>query len=240
MTEHALITGTAGGIGLALARAFLDAGWLVTGIDRKESALIDRSYSHCVCDITDEAAMERAFDAAMERAPLRAVIANAAVTDMAHLSVIEQDYATWRKVIDVNVNGAFVTARAAARRLAPFGGGNITFITSSLAFLDQAKANDAPYCAAKSAVEMLMRVMALELASERVNVNTLFPSTKIDTSFFSGCGDEERTTLDPPTILNATALFLSGLAPGAVTGRSLDQQRWDSDAEYRETLGGKS
>lgn len=240
MNAHALITGTASGIGLALARAFLDAGWQVTGIDRNAAALDDPRYVHSACDITDEAALDAAFDAAMARAPLGAVIANAAVTDMAHSTVVAQDYATWRRVLDVNVNGAFVTARAAARRLAPLGGGNITFITSSLAFFDQAKANDAPYCAAKSAVEMLMRVMALELAGDGVNVNTLFPSTKIDTGFFSAAGAEERATLDPPTILNETALFLSSLAPGALTGHSLDQQRWDSDATYRSELGGKA
>lgn len=238
MTGHVLITGTGRGIGLALARGFLDAGWVVTGIDRAAGALEDAGYAHVGCDITDEMAVERAFDTAMARAPLRAVIANAAVTDMNHRTVIEQDYATWRKVLDVNVNGAFVTARAAARRLAPVGRGNIAFITSSLAFLDHALANDGPYCASKSAVEMLMRVLALELAGTGVNVNTLFPSTKIDTGFFADCSAEERAELDPPTILNETALFLAGLSPGALTGHSLDQQRWDTDPAYRAELGG--
>jgi NAD(P)-dependent dehydrogenase (short-subunit alcohol dehydrogenase family) len=239
MTDHVLITGTGSGIGLALARAFLAAGWQVTGIDRAPGALDDPGYAHTVCDITDAAAMDRAFDAATAHAPLRAVIANAAVTDMAHRSVLDQHYATWRKVLDVNVNGAFVTARAAARRLVPAGGGNITFITSSLAFLDQAKANDAPYCASKSAVEMLMRVLSLELAGTGVNVNTLFPSTRIDTGFFSTADAAEKADLDPPTILNQTALLLSGLTPGTLTGHSLDQQRWDIDAAYRAELGGQ-
>ncbi len=238
MTPHALITGTGRGIGLALTQGFLAAGWRVTGLDRAPAALEDPGYSHVECDITDEAAMEQAFDAAIARGLLRAVIANAAVTDIAHRPVVEQDYATWRKVLDVNVNGAFVTARAAARRLVPSGAGNITFVTSSLAFLDQALANDAPYCASKSAVEMLMRVLALELDGTGVNVNTLFPSTKIDTGFFAHCDAAERATLDPPTILNKTALFLAGLAPGVLTGHSLDQQRWDNDPAYRREIGG--
>jgi len=240
MTRHVLITGAGGGIGLALARAFVEAGWQVSGIDLTPAALEHPGYVHATCDITDAAAMDRVFDAAMARVPLRAVLANAAVTDMDHRTVVEQDYAAWRKVLDVNVNGAFVTARAAARRLAPIGAGNITFVTSSLAFLDQAKANDAPYCASKSAVEMLMRVLALELAGTGVNVNTLFPSTKIDTGFFSSVSAAEKAELDPPTILNETALFLAGLAPGALTGHSLDQQRWDKDATYRAKLGGRA
>ncbi len=240
MTDHILITGTGGGIGKALARAFVEAGWAVTGIDRAPAALADEAYVHARCDITDEGAMDLAFDAAMARAPLRAVIANAAITDMEHRAVVDQDYATWRKVLDVNVNGAFLTARAAARRMAEAARGNIVFVTSSLAFLDQAKAHDAPYCASKSAVEMLMRVLALELAGTGVNVNTLFPSTIIDTGFFTGRGPGEKAMLDPPTILNRPALFLAGLAPGALTGHSLDQRRWDESAAYRAELGDPS
>lgn len=240
MTDHVLITGTGGGIGLSLVRAFVEAGWQVSGIDLTPAALEHPGYVHATCDITDAAAMARVFDAATARAPLRAVVANAAVTDMAHRTVLEQDYATWRNVLDVNVNGAFVTARAAARRLVPAGAGNITFITSSLAFLDQAKANDAPYCASKSAVEMLMRVLALELSGTGVNVNTLFPSTKIDTGFFTSVSAAEKAELDPPTILNKAALFLSGLAPGALSGHSLDQQRWDADTTYRTEMGGRA
>lgn len=238
MTGHVLITGSGGGIGLALARGFLEAGWLATGIDLRSGGFEAEGYTHVRCDITDEAAMERAFDDATASAPLRAVIANAAVTDLAHRRVVEQDYATWRRVLDVNVNGAFVTARSAARRFVAARTGNIIFVTSSLAFLDQAKADDAPYCASKAAVEMLMRVLALELGEAGVNVNTLYPSTRIDTGFFAALSAAQRAELDPPTILNGPALFLAGLAPGALTGHSLDQRLWDESAAYRAELGG--
>lgn len=239
MTGHVLITGSGSGIGLALARAFLEAGWFVTGIDLQPAAFAAEGYTHLSCDITDEAAMAGAFDDAMTRAPLKAVVANAAVTDLAHRRIIEQDYLTWRKVLDVNVNGAFITARAAARRFVEARAGNIIFVTSSLAFFDQAKVDDAPYCASKAAVEMLMRVLALELAPTGVNVNTLFPSTRIDTGFFAALGAAERAELDPPTILNAPALFLADLAPRTLTGHSLDQRRWSESATYRAELGGR-
>ena len=85
-----------------------------------------------------------------------------------------------------------------------------------------------------------LTLLALELAGTGVNVNTLFPSTKIDTGFFSTLNAAEKAELDPPTILNETALFLAGLVPGALTGHSLDQQRWDANASYRAEIGGRA
>lgn len=237
-TPHVLITGASRGIGLALARRFLASAWLVSGVDLGEAGLVAPGYRHHQADIADEAALSRAFDAATGRAPLDAVIANAALTDLDHSSAVDLDYATWQCIMRVNVDGAFLTGRSAARAMRGQGRGNIVFVTSSLAFLDQAKANDAPYCASKSAVEMLARVLALELASDGINVNTVFPSVRIDTGFFAHLPDAERRILARPDLLDEAALFLAGLAPGALTGLSLDQQRWDDDVAYRQSLQG--
>lgn len=234
--KHILITGAARGIGLALARHFIANGWLVSGVDIGGAGMAEPGYSHYRADITDEAALGSAFAAAVERGPLDAVIANAALTDLDHSLAVDLDYGTWQRVMRVNVDGAFLTGRLAARAMRGQGRGNIVFVTSSLAFLDQAKASDAPYCASKSAVEMLARVLALELAADRINVNTLFPSVKIDTGFFAHLPDAERSMLARPDLLNETALFLAGLAPGVLTGTSLDQQRWDDDHAYRQSL----
>ena len=232
---HVVITGTAGGIGAALATHFVDLGWQVTGIDRTPAPVPLARAANCTtveADITDEAAMEAAFAAAAERGPVRAVIANAAVTDRDHHRVVDMPYDVWRGVLRVNVDGAFVTARCAARRMRD-GGGNIIFVTSSLARLADAQAGDAPYCTSKAAVEMLTRVLAIELAPGGINVNTLFPSVMIDTGFFAHWPETERAGLAPATLLNETARFLATLPAGTVTGRSLDQQRWDEDAAYR-------
>lgn len=231
MSRHVVITGAAGGLGRSLVGGFLSAGWQITGIDLGEAAIDHPRYTHARADITSEPQLSAAFDEAAAHAPISAVIANAALTDMDHKPVIELDYAVWQRVLRVNVDGAFLTARAAARHMNH--GGNIVFVTSSLAFLDQAKANDAPYCASKSAVEMLMRVLALELAAQGVNVNTVFPSVKIDTGFFAHLPESERRGLARPDILNETALFLATRAGGQLTGISLDQQRWDDDPAYR-------
>jgi len=229
-TVHVVITGTTGGIGAALAVYFVSCGWTVTGIDRERGPA---GFNTIEADITDEAAMEDAFARAAETAPITAVIANAAVTDLDHHGVIDMPYDTWRRVLRVNVDGAFLTARCAARRMQETGGGNIVFVTSSLARLSDAQAGDAPYCTSKAAVEMLTRVLAIELAPLGINVNTLFPSVMIDTGFFAHWSQQDRARLAPPSLLNETAGYLTTLPPGAATGRSLDQQRWDDDPAYR-------
>lgn len=231
--RHVIITGAAQGIGHAMALGFLSVGWRVTGIDVKQGPA---PFPLVAADVTDETALADAFDRAWHQQPVDAVIANAALTDLDHKTATELDYAVWQRVLRVNVDGAFLTARLAGRRMQPRRAGNIIFITSSLAFLGAAQANDAPYCASKAAIEMLMRVMALELKSDDINVNSLFPSAMIDTGFFAHWSDEKRAKLAPPDILNETALFLAALPPGSLTGVSLDQHRWNTDEAYRRQL----
>lgn len=235
MNMHVVITGAAGGIGRALSEGFLAAGWLVTGLDRADTALKTARYRHRRVDITDEAALDEAFAEAWERSPVSTVFGNAAVTDLDHLAATDLPYERWQRILRVNVDGAFLTGRLAGRRMAAQGFGNIVFVTSSLAFLDQAKANDAPYCASKAAVEMLMRVLAQELAP-RVNVNTLFPSVKVDTGFFAHLSPAERADLAGPDILNDAALALAALPRGVLSGVSVDQERFDRDPAYRAAL----
>lgn len=217
-----------------MAGAFAAAGWQVTGVDRRPAD--DAGHAFEQADVTDEAALSVVFDRAWARHPVDAVFANAALTDAEHRPATDLDYAVWQRVLRVNVDGSFLTARLAAQRMLRRRRGNIVFVTSSLAFLGQAKAKDAPYCVSKSGVEMLMRVMALELAEHGVNVNSLFPSAMIDTGFFAHLAKAQRVALARPSLLNETALFLASLEPGVLTGASLDQQRWDSDTAYRQAL----
>jgi NAD(P)-dependent dehydrogenase (short-subunit alcohol dehydrogenase family) len=241
MTAHSvIISGASSGIGAALARHFLSAGHLVFGIDLVDPvadlAAAD-GYWHRAADITDEASLDAAFAAAWSSGPVGAVIGSAAVTDIAHRLAIELDYTTWRRILDTNVDGAFLTGRLAARRMIPQGFGNIVFITSSLGRLDEARANDAPYCTSKAAVEMLSKVLAKELAGTGVNVNTLYPLVRIDTGFFAHLPEAERRELARPDILNLSAAFLAGRPPGSLTGESVDQDRFDRDTAYRRSLG---
>ena len=237
--RHIVITGAAGGIGAALAAHFLQLDWQVTAIDVRRdmpSELVDHGrFIGVKADIRDENDMQAAFDQAAGRAPIDAVIGNAAVTDPEHRHAVDMPYGIWKTIMRVNIDGAFLTARCAARRMRLTGGGNIVFVTSSLARLPDAQAGDAPYCTSKAAVEMLARVLAAEFKPDGINVNTLFPSVMIDTGFFAHWPDAERRALSPATTRNDTAAFLAMVPAGAITGRSLDQSAWDHDPVYRAT-----
>ena len=84
---------------------------------------------------------------------------------------------------------------------------------------------------------MFAKVLSLEVAGAGVNVNTLFPSVKIDTGFFAHLSEAERRALARPDILNRSAAFLADLPKGSLTGQSVDQERFDRDAAYRTSLG---
>jgi 3-oxoacyl-[acyl-carrier protein] reductase len=239
MKGAVVVTGASRGIGAALSVHFTEAGRSVFGIDVEApaQALAARpAYRHLKADVIDETAIDRAFATVVAAGPLAAVFANAAVTDVEHRRIADLPYDTWQRVLRINADGAFVTGRAAARIMLRHGFGNIVFVTSSLAMLDQASPGDAAYCSSKAAVEMFARVLAREVAPGGVNVDTLYPSVKIDTGFFAHLPETERTALARPEILNRSADFLANLPPGTLTGWSVDQQRFDDDPAYREEL----
>ncbi len=125
-----IITGASAGIGAACARAFLDAGWQVGLVARRRAALDAVAQGHAAamvlpCDVTDPAAVDAAFDTFVAKAGRLDVLFNnagsfgrAALIDT--LAVDE-----WRQVVDVNLHGMFLSARAAFRLMraqSPQGG----------------------------------------------------------------------------------------------------------------------
>lgn len=119
MTQSIIITGAGSGIGRVTARTFLDAGWKVGLIGRREDALRDTAGASDAlilpCDVCDAGAVDAAFDrAAAEWGRLDALFNNAG-TGLVRQTPDEVDPEEFRRVIDVNVNGVFICARAAFR-----------------------------------------------------------------------------------------------------------------------------
>jgi 3-oxoacyl-[acyl-carrier protein] reductase len=232
MSRRTLVTGAARGIGRAIARHLRERGHHVIGID---VAWHDRDHVDLAldADLTDPAQLARALT---EAGPLDAVIANAAVTDTEHRPVVDLPIETWERVFAVNVTATVALVQRAVRAMRERGRGNVAIVTSSLGLWKGGIPGDAVYSASKAAIEAFAYVLSLETRDAGVNVNTVYPSVKVDTGFFAHASAEERAELHPATILDECAAFLAELPPGSLTGASLDQQAWDEDPSYRARL----
>jgi rhamnulose-1-phosphate aldolase/alcohol dehydrogenase len=183
----ALVTGAAGGIGLAAAKRLLNDGACVMVLDRDSDAL---KASHAelnsvfgrdpvrsaVCDVTDEAAVQAAFDTcAREFGGLDILVANAGIASAAPLEETGLDL--WHKNYDVLAQGYFLSARAAFPLMRLQKGGSIVFIGSKNALA--ATPNASAYASAKAASVHLARCLALEGAEFGIRVNVVNPDAVI-------------------------------------------------------------
>src|SRR6185503_6517791 len=181
----ALITGGNSGIGLGMAEGLAAAGAAVCvwGTNaEKNAAAAERLRSHggrvqtLVCDVGDEAAVERSFAetvAALGR--VDACFVNAGVSGRGGATAFAQmSTQEWRRVMSVNLDGAFFTLRAAARHMTERGDGGSLVVTASLAAISGA-ARGEHYAATKGALISMMRSLAVELARYKVRANAILP-----------------------------------------------------------------
>lgn len=182
--RHALITGGGTGIGAAIAKTLAEAGAVVTIAGRRNQPLDALAKAlpkaaAIAADVTREAdcaAMVRAANHI--HGPLDIVIANAGAAESAPVG--KTDLALWQRMIDVNLTGAFLTARAALPDLTrkPAGEGRrLIFIASTAALKGYPYV--AAYCAAKHGVLGLARALAAEVTGVAgitgVTVNAVCP-----------------------------------------------------------------
>lgn len=182
-----IVTGGNGGIGLGMARALLAAGAQVaiwgSRADKTEAARAQLTHEsgdagriHAfTCDVGDEAQVEQTFAASVQALGGRvdAVFANAGVSGKGTL-LTDMSLEEFRRVQRVNVEGVFLTLRAAARHMAEHGQGGSLVVTSSTAAIEGA-ARNSHYGASKGAVSSLVRALAVELARHRIRVNSILP-----------------------------------------------------------------
>jgi NAD(P)-dependent dehydrogenase (short-subunit alcohol dehydrogenase family) len=179
--RRALITGAARGIGLAAATRLAGEGARVALVDVDAEALAgagDRVSSalQLVADVADEQAVEQAFAAAHEAwGGLDVVVANAATQLVGRDDRADRlDLDVWRRTVDVNLTGAFLTVKHGARALLADGGGAIICVGSPAGHYGIAAGLDA-YSATKAGVSGLVRVTAIDYAGEGIRVNGVLP-----------------------------------------------------------------
>jgi NAD(P)-dependent dehydrogenase (short-subunit alcohol dehydrogenase family) len=255
----AWVTGAGSGIGAAIAAGFVAAGATVVAIDRnadKLTALAERHGDAVATATVDVTSLEQLAGAAAEAVerlgPPHAVMANAGIAPVWN-GVAEADEGEWREVIDINLTGAFLTAKVAAPLLLRSVPSTLLF-TSSVMGLGAGPGGVA-YHASKHGVIGLMRSVAAELSPAGVRVNALCPgwveTPMLDEDIAEAGGDRKEEValrasqhlipdLIQPQDVAAAAVFLCSDAAGRLTGVALpvdggmlEQRQWVSREAHR-------
>jgi NAD(P)-dependent dehydrogenase (short-subunit alcohol dehydrogenase family) len=180
--KRALVTGAARGIGRATAERLATEGARVALVDVDASALADAAAGTgdralaLRADVRDEDAVRDAVERASTAfGGLDVVVANAAIQlvgDDDRADRLDRD--VWQATVDVNLTGAFLTAKHGARALLAAGGGAIVCIASPAGTHGIARDLQA-YSASKAGMVGLVRAMAADFAGEAIRVNGVLP-----------------------------------------------------------------
>lgn len=172
MSRSIIITGTRKGLGKAIARHYLDAGWQVAGCSRGESSFEHPAYTHFALDVADEKAVVNMVRKTARAHGLDALINNAGIASMNPLTLTP--YETARKIFDTNFFGSFLFCREAAKAMLPKKTGRIVnFATVATPLRLE---GESLYAASKAAVENLTQVLANELGGSGITVNAVGPT----------------------------------------------------------------
>jgi 3-hydroxybutyrate dehydrogenase len=177
---HAVVTGGGSGIGAATAATLLRAGARVTLMGRDAARLEAQRATlaggeNIACtsvDVTDEAAVEAAFAQAVERFGAVDILVNNAGQAQA-APFAQTDLALWRRMLDVNLTGAFLCTRAVLPGMLAGKSGRVVNVASTAGQVGYPYV--AAYCASKHGVIGMTRALALEVATQGVTVNAVCP-----------------------------------------------------------------
>ena len=251
----AIVTGGASGLGLAYGEVLAAHRARVTLIDVDEAALAAEvarlegeglDVRGAVADVTDHAALDSAIDeAAGTYGRLDVAFANAGVDSgvgfvagwagserpRVEEGALER-YADerWNRVIDINLNGIFATARAAVRHMRPRGYGRVV-VTTSLAATKVEPVIGSAYMAAKAGARHFVHCLALELAADGITANAIAPGFFV-TNIGGGhahdpalqamvAKDIPMHRVGRPDDIKALALFLAAPASEYITGQEI-------------------
>jgi gluconate 5-dehydrogenase len=177
----ALVTGASYGIGMALAKAFAEAGATIVFNDIKPE-LVEKGleeYTKCginafgyVCDVTDEDAVYALVAQIKEDVGVIDILVNNAGI-IKRIPAVDMTAAEFRQVIDIDLNGPFIVSKAVAPAMIEKGGGKIINICSMMSELGRETV--AAYASAKGGLKMLTKNLASEWGEFNIQVNGLGP-----------------------------------------------------------------
>jgi NAD(P)-dependent dehydrogenase (short-subunit alcohol dehydrogenase family) len=235
----ALVTGGAVGIGSAISSGLAAAGARVVIADKSDPAAAVAAVEAAggealglVADVTSESDLDAAIDAATERfGGVDILVNNAGIFAPLRPGPFDQIAVDeWRKVMDVNVLGSFLAARAAVRSMRQRGGGRIINIASTTAF--KGTAFLLHYTSSKGAILAMTKALARELGGDGILVNAVAPGFTVSEGVESNAGQMEAMRRNAPgsrilgremvpdDIVGAVR-FLAGPSAGFLTGQTI-------------------
>ncbi len=235
----AIVTGGAGGIGLATAKLFVAEGARVLLVDIDEGGLKEavatlggQHASYCVADVSDETATKTYVETALERYGKIDVLFSNAGFEGRVLPLVDYPIDAFDKVIAVNVRGVYLSLQHTIPVMAKNGGGSI-MITSSIAGL-HGFAGLSAYVTSKHAVVGMMRSAVLEVTPLGIRINTIHPAPietrmmrSIEEGAAPGAGAQAKTGFEAmiparrygePEEVASLALFLASDASRYCSG----------------------
>jgi NAD(P)-dependent dehydrogenase (short-subunit alcohol dehydrogenase family) len=223
-----IVTGAAGSLGNAVARAFRAAGARLVlvdrDLDRLTSLFQDLAGSDGCClaapvDLTDEVAVKAMVDETLNRFGRIDVLVNVAGGYRGGTLVHETPLATWDFLLSLNARTVYIASSAVIPAMLRQGSGKIVNVAARAAL--QGSARQGAYSASKSAVMRLTEAMAAELKKDGINVNCVMPST-IDTPENRAAMPKADTSRwVQPEALADVILFLASDAARAVHGAAI-------------------
>jgi gluconate 5-dehydrogenase len=179
--KNALITGGTHGIGMAIATGLAEAGATIIVNERFAEKLEPARQRYAekgidvhtyVLDVTDEEAVEKTIPVIEEEVgPIDILVNNAGI--IKRIPILEMKADEYREVLDVNLSGPFIMAKAVARGMVARGHGKIINMCSMMSELGRNTVS--AYAASKGGLKMLTRNMATEWARHNIQVNGIGP-----------------------------------------------------------------
>jgi NAD(P)-dependent dehydrogenase (short-subunit alcohol dehydrogenase family) len=215
------------------------AGAAVAILDR-DAAMAERvaktiagdgpSISAHAADVTEEAALERAFATVVQHRGGVDILVNSAGIGLRH-SAVDHPLADWDKVVAVNLTGVFLCSRIAARSMISRGGGAIVNLASIMGFSGGGIYPNVSYQATKGAIVNMTRALAVEWAQSGIRVNAVAPTwvhTDLTAALLDQPGILDRIAgltplgrLATPEEVALAILFLASPAAAMITGHTL-------------------
>lgn len=246
-----LVTGAASGLGAAMAGALLKSGASVLALDinadRIDPSITDGAFAKRGLAMKFDVRSIEQCDAAVDlaRRELGGIhgVINCAGIGMPHLRADyhtrplrfwEADPKLWQDVVDINMRGPFLLARAATPFMLEQRWGRIVNVTTS--FNTMMRGANMPYGQTKAGLEAASASWSEDLKDSGITVNVLVPGGAADTGLIPPDSPYDRSKLISPAVMEVPVCWLLSDLSNGVTGKRFIAQKWKATLNWEEAL----